>query len=65
MHRSLEIRNKLIARIAVVFTSLVAIGLVGWAGYAVYENYEENRPAETFYCDTTAIDDYLSSVTGK
>lgn len=58
-------RNKLKARIAAVFTGVVVIGLAGWAGYAVYENYEEKRPAETFYCDTTAIDDYLSSVTGN
>ena len=57
--------NKFKKRLATVLCSAAVVALAGWAGYGLYQNYEANKPAETFYCDTSAIDDYLASVSGK
>ena len=40
----------------------ILIVIVGWAGYTGYQYIEKNKPTQTFYCDTTPIDDYLENL---
>lgn len=56
-------KNKMKARLAKTVACLAVIAIAGISGYSMYEHYEESKPAETFQCDTTAIDDYLELVT--
>ncbi len=55
-------RNKVKHVIGVCFGWVVLALVVGWAGYSGYNYYEDKKPAETYHCDTTAIDDYLSGL---
>ena len=41
-------------------TTLVAI--VGWAGYTGYNYYEDNKPAQTYYTNTSALSSYVSGL---
>ena len=31
----------------------------------INQYYEKNKPVETYYCDTTAIDDYISGLSAE
>lgn len=55
-------RNKVKRTIARCCGLVVLVLVAGWAGYSGYNYYEDQKPAETYYCDTTAIDDYLSGL---
>ena len=39
----------------------ILVAIIGWAGYSGYQYYENSRPTETFYADTSALTDYLAS----
>ncbi|MBQ8279085.1 MAG: hypothetical protein IJZ23_04515 [Roseburia sp.] len=41
---------------------VVAVVLVAWIGVSGYNMYQANKPLETVYVDTTAIDDYMTSL---
>ena len=41
---------------------VILIGIVGWAGFTGYRYIQENKPAQTFYCDTAPIDEYLQQL---
>ncbi len=54
-----EKRNKFIAKIC---TSLVLVALVAWIGVSVVDFIYDNRPVETIYCNTDAIDTYVNGL---
>lgn len=54
-----EKRKSMIARICGI-TVCVVLGV--WIGFSSVSFVKENRPVETFYCDTDMIDEYLSSL---
>lgn len=43
----------------------VLAAIVGWAGFSGYQYYEKNKPVETIYCDTSAIDGYISELSAE
>ncbi len=55
-------REKVKRTIGKVCASLVAVALVAWIGYSGVKSFENRRPLETIYCQTDALDDYLSSL---
>ena len=42
--------------------AVVAIALVAWIGVSGYNMYQANQPLETVYVDTTAIDEYITTL---
>ena len=40
----------------------VLVVLLGWIGVSGYEMYQAGQPKETLYVDTTAIDDYVTTL---
>lgn len=40
----------------------VLVVLLGWIGVSGYNWYQASQPLETIYVDTTAVDDYMSSL---
>lgn len=42
--------------------AVVAVVLVAWIGVSGYNMYQTNQPLETVYVDTTAIDDYMTTL---
>lgn len=45
-----------------VIGGAVVVVLVAWIGVSGYNMYEANKPLETVYVDTTAIDDYMTTL---
>jgi hypothetical protein len=58
-------RNKVKHTCGVIAGWVVLIGIVCWAGVSGYSYYEKNKPIETYVCDTTDIDNYLSSLNSE
>lgn len=54
-----EKRNRMISKIC---WSVVGVVLLVWVGFSSVNFVQENRPVETIYCDTTALDSYLNSL---
>ena len=52
-------RNRLIGKIC---GTVVGCVLAVWIGISTVEFIIENRPVETIYCQTDAIDTYISSL---
>lgn len=40
----------------------VLVAIAGWAGYTGYRSYENNKPAQTYYTDASALSEYLQSL---
>ncbi len=40
----------------------VLVVLLGWIGVSAYDMYQANQPLETIYVDTTAIDEYVTTL---
>lgn len=61
-------RKKIVAQERAKRTASVICGwavvaiIVCWAGYSGYQYYDAKRPANTYYCDTAEIDNYLQSL---
>lgn len=55
-------REKVKRTIGKICAALVGLALVAWIGYSGVKSYENRRPLNTIYCQTDAIDDYLSSL---
>ena len=54
-----EKRNRMIAKVCGgVICGILAV----WIGVSTVDFIIENRPVDTIYCTTSAIDDYLSSL---
>ena len=45
-----------------VLGGVVVVALVAWIGVSGYNMYEANKPLETVYVDTTALDDYMTTL---
>jgi len=45
-----------------IIGSVIVVALVAWIGVSGYNMYEANKPLETVYVDTTAIDDYMTTL---
>ena len=45
-----------------VLGGAVVVVLVAWIGVSGYNMYEANKPLETVYVDTTALDDYMTTL---
>lgn len=58
-------RNKVKHVVSVCCVWAVVAAIAGWAGFTGYQYYEKNKPVETYYCDTTAIDDYISGLSAE
>ena len=54
-----EKRNRMISRVC---WSVVGIVIAAWIGVSSVNFVKENRPVETIFADTTAIDSYLNSL---
>lgn len=54
-----EKRNRMITRIC---WSVVGIVIAAWVGVSSINFVKENRPVETIYADTTALDEYLQTL---
>lgn len=54
-----EKRNRMITRIC---WSVVGIVIAAWVGVSSINFVKENRPVETIYADTTALDEYLETL---
>ena len=54
-----EKRQKMITKIC---TSVVLVVLAGWIGVSAVEGLYESRPKETYYVETTEIDEFLNSL---
>ena len=54
-----EKRQKMLMKIG---ASVVLVVLVGWIGISTADFIYESRPQETFYVQTTEIDNYLNSL---
>ena len=40
----------------------ILVAIVGWAGYTGYNYYEDNKPAQTYYTNTSALSGYVSGL---
>ena len=54
-----EKRQQALAR---VIGSALVVALVAWIGVSGYNMYEAKKPLETVYVDTTALDDYMTTL---
>ena len=54
-----EKRNKKITKF---FAGVVIIALAAWIGVSTVESVKKSAPAETIYCDTTALDEYINDL---
>ena len=52
-------KERIKRRVATICGWAVVVVIVGWAGVSAYHIYEDSRPVETIYADTTDLDDYL------
>lgn len=52
-------RNRMIGKIC---GTVVVCALAVWIGVSTVDYIKENRPVETIYCQTDAIDTYLSDL---
>ena len=55
-------KERMQKRIRQAIAAVVCVAVVGWAGYSFYGIYESNQPVHTYYCDTSALDDYMSEI---
>lgn len=64
-------RKKIVAqerikrRCTVAAIWVVLLAIVGWAGVSVYTMYENNKPAQTYTADTSALSDYLNDLSAE
>ena len=54
-----EKRNRMISRLC---WGVVGVVLAAWIGISSVNFVKNNRPVETIYADTTALDSYLQSL---
>lgn len=54
-----EKRNKMLMKVA---TGVVFAGLAVWVGFSAVDFVKENRPVETIFAQTGALDDYLNEL---
>ena len=40
----------------------ILVAIVGWVGYTGYNYYEDNKPAQTYYTNTSALSSYVSGL---
>lgn len=63
VNRKKEMAKKKVERvIGIICGCAILVALVGWAGYTGYNYYEDNKPANTYYTNTSALNDYVSSL---
>ncbi|MBR2402063.1 MAG: hypothetical protein IKB01_04715 [Lachnospiraceae bacterium] len=43
----------------------VLVVILGWIGVSAYDMYQANQPLETIYVDTTAVDEYVSTLNAE
>lgn len=58
-------REKRNARLANLGVSLIAVALVAWLGVSIYQNATNNTTeteTEAYTVDTSALDDYIASI---
>lgn len=63
--KAIQAKKKRKALITKVCTSLVALALVGWLGYSAVDSYEKKQNSEPVTADTTALDDYMTSLNAE
>ena len=54
-----EKRKRMISKVC---WSVAGAVLLAWVGISTVSFVQDNRPVETIYCDTSALDDYLNSL---
>ncbi|MBE5889646.1 MAG: hypothetical protein E7282_01625 [Lachnospiraceae bacterium] len=55
-------KQKVARRIGKIATLVVVLAAVGFGVYKGIDNYYDNLPANTYYVDLTAIQDYTSAL---
>ena len=48
--------------IGIICGCAILVAIVGWAGYTGYNYYEDNKPAQTYYTNTSAVSSYVSGL---
>ena len=48
--------------IGIICGCAILVAIVGWAGYTGYNYYEDNKPAQTYYTNTSALSSYVSGL---
>ncbi|MGI6006211.1 MAG: hypothetical protein ACOX8E_01805 [Ruminococcus sp.] len=58
-------KEKRVRRLEYAAAVVVAVVLVGWFGISIYQKTTNSgdQPAEQYTLDTTAVDEYLQSIT--
>ena len=54
-----EKRNRLITKMV---AGVIGLGLFAWIAVSTVDFVKENLPVETYYCDVTAVGEYLDSL---
>ena len=55
-------RNKVKRPIAKICAGLAGVAIVAWIGYSGVKAYDNKRPLNTIYCQTGALDEYISAL---
>ena len=55
-------KEKRVKKLTKFFAGVVVAALAVWIGISTVEAVKESRPAETIYCDTTALDEYVNEL---
>lgn len=55
-------KEKRVKKITKFCTGVVVGLLVVWIGFSTVDAIKENRPVNTIYCDTAALDEYISGL---
>lgn len=55
-------KNKVKLTIAKVCTAIAGVAIVAWIGYSGVKSYMNKRPLNTIYCQTDALDNYISGL---
>lgn len=61
--KTIQAKKKRNALITKVCCALVALALVVWVGYSAADSYQKSQNSGTVTVDTTALDDYMNSIT--
>lgn len=60
--KAIQAKKKRKALITKACVSLVALALVAWLGYSAVDSYEKKQNSGPVTADTTALDDYMTSL---
>lgn len=55
-------KEKRIKKLTKFFAGVVVAALAVWIGVSTVNSIQANRPAETIYCDTAALDEYINEL---